>query len=281
MSTEPNEQEQDDQATPLVGVQFQAGGKIYSFSPGEEEDLQPNDFVIVETAWGQQIGQVIYVQQAAVEKQRKDIKPIIRRATGSDLALHQYWQDKAESALEKARELAEQRSLPVKFAAAEYTFDGKRLTIFCESESKEGLMDIQRKLGRSLRTRVELRQVGPRDRAKLLGGYGACGEPRCCVRFLSDFSPVSIRMAKAQGISLTPSEITGMCGRLRCCLVYEHKMYVEASKDLPKRKTQVRTPHGTGKVVDLLPLKGTVIVQIEDRRVELAPEEIQVLPKKS
>ena len=275
------DQELEEELTPVVGVRFQAGGKVYTFTPGECEDLAPGDFVIVDTAWGRQIGQVVFVRQVPADRRRSDLKPILRRATGADLALHHQLKDKARKALEEIRELARERSIPVKFATAEYTLDGKRLTVLYESESKERLQELQRALARRLRVRVELRQIGPRDRAKLLGGYGACGEPRCCSRFLSEFSPVSIRMAKAQGVSLTPSEITGMCGRLRCCLAYEHQMYVEASQNMPKRKARVRTPYGTGKVVGLLPLKGAVVVQIEDRRVEIPVEEVEVLPKGS
>ncbi len=259
-----------------VGVQFQPGGKVYTFSCGDVQDLIPGDVVVTETAWGRQIGRVVYLREA---DSAEGLKPILARATGADLAQHQFWQEKADQVLEKAREMAASQSLPVKFVAAEYTLDGKRLTLVYESESKEGAEQVQKALSRSLRQRIELRQIGPRDHAKLMGGYGACGELRCCSRFLSDFAPVSIRMAKAQSISLTPSEITGMCGRLRCCLRYEYKMYVDESQDLPKRKARVRTPHGIGKVVDLLPLKKAVVVQIEDRRIEVPAEQVEVLPK--
>jgi len=124
---------------------------------------------------------------------------------------------------------------------------------------------------------VDLRRIGPRDQAKLMGGYGACGELRCCSRFLSEFSPVSIKMAKTQGMSLNPSDITGMCGRLRCCLVYEHEQYAEACQMMPRRKKRVRTPYGEGKVVDLLPLKRMVVVQVEDRRLEVPVEEVELI----
>ncbi len=272
--------EQPERPTSLVvGVQFQGGGKVYAFDPGECADLIPGDFVIVNTAWGQQIGRVIYVDEVPTGERRGDMKPILGRATGADLILRQQLEEKAEKALEQARELVTERKLPIKLVTAEYTFDGHRLTILYESESQEGLKVLQQSLGRSLRTRIELRQVGPRDRAKLLGGYGACGEPRCCARFLSEFAPVSIRMGKAQEVSLTPSEITGMCNRLRCCLVYEYDMYAEAVKELPKRKARVRTPHGIGKVVGLLPLKKVVVVQLEDRRIEVSADEIEVLPQ--
>jgi len=265
--------------TLIVGVRFQSGGKVYTFTAGDCGDLTPGDFVIVDTAWGRQIGQVVYLHALSPEEQRPDLKPIISRASGADLALRQQLEEKAKKALEQARELAAKKSIPIKFVTAEYTLDGKRLTILYESEAKKGLQDLQQELGRRLRARVELRQIGPRDRAKLLGGYGACGEPRCCSCFLSEFSPISIRMAKTQGVSLTPSEITGMCGRLRCCLAYEHQMYAEASQSLPKRKANVSTPHGVGRVIDLLPLKGTIIVQIEDRRIEVPADEVKVVPK--
>lgn len=263
----------------VIGVRFQSSGKVYAFDPGDCQNLAPGDYVIVDTAWGRQIGEVAYVQKTPEEERPEGLKAILRRATGADLAIRQQLEKKAQRALSQAREMAAERSLPVKFATAEYTLDGKRLTILYESETKEGMQELQRELARRLRTRVELRQIGARDRAKLLGGYGACGEPRCCSRFLSEFSPVSIRMAKTQSVSLTPSEITGMCGRLRCCLVYEQEMYVACSKGLPKRKSRVQTPYGKGKVVDLLPLRNTVIVQIEDRRLEVAADEVEVLPK--
>ncbi len=270
--------EQEQETVLVVGIRFQRGGKIYAFSASDETDIVAGDFAVVNTAWGRQVGQVVYTREVRADEQRNDLKPILCRATGADLALRQHWEEKAQQALERARDLAKSRSLPVKFAAAEYTHDGKRLTNLYESEAKESLQGIQKSLSRSLRVRVELRQVGPRDRAKLLDGYGTCGEPRCCSRFLSTFTPVSIRMAKAQGVSLTPSEITGMCGRLRCCLTYEYKMYAEASKNLPKRRARVSTPYGTGRVVDLLPLKDVVVVQVQDRRIELSAEDVELLP---
>ncbi|MCS7178247.1 MAG: regulatory iron-sulfur-containing complex subunit RicT [Anaerolineae bacterium] len=266
---------------PIVGVRFQEGGKIYSFLPGSCSDLIPGDFVVVDTAWGRQIGRVVFIQYLPPEQRRDDLKTILRRATGADLALRQQWEEKAREVLQQLRERAFRQSMPVKFATAEYTLDGKRLTILYETEGKVDLEELRQELAANLQTQVEMRQIGPRDRAKLLGGYGACGELRCCSRFLAEFNPVSIRMGKAQGISLTPSDITGMCGRLRCCLAYEYETYQEALQRLPKLKSIVRTPRGVGKVVDLAPLKGTVIVQIEDQRVEVPAGEIEVLPKDS
>lgn len=271
----------DQSEQPVVGVRFQEGGKIYFFLLGSCTDLRPGDFVVVDTAWGRQIGHVAFIRHPPPEKRRDDLKTILRRATGADLALRQQWEEKAREVLLRLRVRALRESLPVKFATADYTLDGKRLTILYETEAGVDLEAIRQELSTELQTQVEMRQIGPRDRAKLLGGYGACGEPRCCSRFLSDFCPVSIRMGKVQGISLTPSDITGICGRLRCCIAYEYETYHEALQGLPKLKSVVRTPRGVGKVVDLAPLKGTVIVQIEDQRVEVPASEVEVLPKES
>jgi cell fate regulator YaaT (PSP1 superfamily) len=180
----------------------------------------------------------------------------------------------------------------VKIVAAEYTFDGARLSILyaTETEEKVDLRHLRNALQRLYpRSKVEMRQIGPRDVAKLLGGMGACGlETRCCSMFLTEFSPISIKMAKEQGISLTPSEITGMCGRLRCCLIYEYEQYVEARKQLPKRGKRVISPRGEGKVLDIYPLKDTVLVELDSGglsefdREELQPwDELEALRRKS
>ena len=261
----------------IASVRFQPTGKLYDFDARTCQDLRPGDFVLVETARGQQLGKVISVRSLGEGK--GDLKPVQRRATGHDLVLRQQWQRKEAEALIAAREAAAQLGLPIKIVVAEYTFDGQRLTLlYVSDEKKLDTGELVQRLQRTLAVRVDLRRIGPRDQAKLMGGYGACGELRCCSRFLSDFSPVSIKMAKMQGISLNPSDITGMCGRLRCCLVYEQEQYKEACQIMPRRKKRVRTPYGEGKVVDLLPLKGTVVVQVEDRRLEVPVEEVELIP---
>ena len=262
----------------IVGVRFHKGGKVYHFDPAGHDDLIIGDFVVVDTARGRQIGEVVYLKDRDDES-GNDLKPILWRATGRDLALRQQWQIKAEEDLEEARRQAAEMGLKIKLVTAEYTLDGKQITLLYVTGTKEDASKLQRRLRRSIRARIDLRQIGPRDHARLLDGYGACGEPRCCSSFLTDFVPISIRMGKAQGVSLTPSEITGMCGRLRCCLSYEHEMYVQASKDMPRRKAYVQTPFGKGKVIDLLPLKDIVVVQVEDRRIEVPMEDIEVVPK--
>lgn len=264
----------------VAGVRFQPTGKIYDFDATDCDDLQPGDFALVETARGRQLGEVVNVRPLREGEDMLALKPVKRRATGRDLAIRQHWQEKEAEALEAARDEAAQLNLPIRIVIAEYTFDGQRLTfLYVSDEKKVDVGGLVHRLQRELDVRADLRRVGPRDQTKLLGGYGACGELRCCSRFLSEFSPVSIRMAKTQGVSLNPSDITGMCGRLRCCLVYEQEQYKEACRMMPKRKKLVRTPHGEGKVIDLLPLKGIVVVQVEDRRLEVPAEDVEVIPR--
>jgi cell fate regulator YaaT (PSP1 superfamily) len=261
----------------VASVRFQPSGKLYDFDAHACRELRPGDFVLVETARGQQLGEVVSVRPIG-SGEGKRLKPVRRRATGRDMALHQQWREREEDALLAAREATAQLNLPMRIAVAEYTFDGQRLTLLYVSDDKKLNLDrLLKQLQKTLDVRVDLRRIGPRDYAKLLAGYGACGEPRCCSRFISEFSPVSIKMAKTQGISLNPSDITGMCGRLRCCIVYEHEQYREASGNMPRRKKRVRTPHGEGKVIDLLPLKGMVVVQVEDRRIEVPAEDVELI----
>jgi hypothetical protein len=178
------------------------------------------------------------------------------------------------------REVNESLGLPIKIVKAEYSFDGTRLTFVYSADSEEEKVDtkdLRQEMSKSFRARIEMKLIGPRDVAKLLGGFGACGEVRCCSRFLTEFSPVSIKMAKEQGISLNPQEITGMCGRLRCCLVYEYEQYVMARKSLPARNKEIGTPHGKGTVVDILPLKEAVLVQVGEQQFEVHRDQIAPL----
>jgi len=261
----------------IACVRFQPRGKLYDFDASACQDLRPGDFVLVETARGQQLGEVVSVRHLC-EGGEEELKPIKQRATGRELALRQRWQAKEVEALSAACGAATRLGLPVKVVLAEYSFDGQRLTLlYVSDEKKLELDEFLQRLQRTLDVHVDLRRIGPRDQAKLMGGYGACGELRCCSRFLPDFSSISIKMAKTQGVSLNPADITGMCGRLRCCLAYEHEQYVEACRMMPRRKKRVRTPHGEGKAVDLLPVKGVVVVQVEDRRIEVPVEEVELL----
>lgn len=265
----------------IVGIRFQRVGKIYHFDASGCRDILVGDFAVVETTRGRQLGEVIQIVENPSPPPEGTWKPIHHKATPRDLVLKQLWQKKELEAMINCRaKLAENKVPGVKIVGAEYTFDGSRLSFLytTEAEGKVDLRRLQNVMQRMYpRTRVEMRQIGPRDVAKLLGGMGACGlENRCCSMFLTEFSPISIKMAKEQGISLTPTEITGMCGRLRCCLIYEYEQYVEARKQIPKRNKRVVTPSGEGKVIDAYPLKGTVIVELDNgTRVEVGHAELQ------
>jgi cell fate regulator YaaT (PSP1 superfamily) len=264
----------------VVAIRFQPLGKLYHFDSAGVKDIRPGDYVLVSTRRGREMGEVVTFVDSA--KRRNKLKPIERRATAQELVLRRMWQRKELEAMIDCRARASDIGLEgVKIAKAEYSYDGSRITFLYnhEGEDKLDLNDLRNAMQRSLKqSRVEFRQIGPRDVAKIIGGMGACGlETRCCSMFLTEFSPISIKMAKAQGISLNPQEITGMCGRLRCCLVYEYEQYVEARKHLPKVKKRVVTPLGVGKVVEVLPLRQSVVVMLveENRRAEFLKHEIE------
>ena len=265
----------------VVAVRFQPLGKLYHFDASSQTDLKAGDFVIVSTARGREMAEVVGFVPDPEPSPEGPWKPIEHRATAQELVIRRFWQQRELEAMVECRARAAELGLEgVKIARAEFSYDGERLTFqfSTEGDEKLDLKELRREMQRIYRRpRVDVRQVGPRDVAKILGGMGACGlEMRCCSRFLSEFSPISIKMAKAQGISLNPQEITGMCGRLRCCLVYEYEQYSEARKHLPKRNKRVITPLGEGKVLDALPLKQAVIVVLDDgRRAEFLKDEIQ------
>ena len=262
----------------VAGIRFQAAGRVYFFDASRLPDLRVGDFALVDTSRGKQLGEVACLRPLSEGEPAKALSPVVRRASGRDLALRQHWQAKEAEALAIARRAADEARLPVRLISAEYSFDGRRLTLLYVTEEKKLRLDpLRKRVEDRLPARVALKRVGSRDHAKLCGGYGACGEMRCCSRFLAEFSPVSIRMAKVQGVSLSPAEITGICGRLRCCLGYEHEAYAEASRSMPRRRKRVRTPAGEGRVIDLLPLKGVVVVQIGDQRVEVPAEDVEPL----
>jgi len=251
----------------IVGVRFSKVGKIYHFDASKLETVRVGDVIVVETSRGWQLGTVAVKLENPVPSPEGSWKQVDRLATPRDLLQRQSWQGKEEDVVLQCRNRARELRLQgIKIISAEYSYDGSRLSIFFSSDSEDKVelrslrSDMQRAFAPS---QVELRQIGPRDVAKFLGGMGACGlECRCCAQFITEFSSISIRMAKEQGISLTPAEITGMCGRLRCCLIYEYDNYVEARKTLPKKNKRVITPDGEGKVVDLQPLREVVVVEL-------------------
>ena len=253
--------------TIVVGVRFSKIGKNYYFNASHLNDIQVNDYIVVETSRGWQLGEVDEILHKIDPSMKQNLKKVDRRATPSDLLKKQELNLKEEEALAKC--LHKQREMNVrglKIVTSEYGFDEKSISILFsspEDEEVKGLDNLQKALRNEFpKMRIDFHKIGPRDVAKFYGGLGACGlETRCCTKFLDDFQSISIKMAKIQDISLTPSDITGMCDRLRCCLNYEFSQYEEILQNLPKRNQRVVTPNGEGKVVDLLPLQERVVVE--------------------
>ena len=248
----------------VIGVQFRPVTKLYHFSPGSYLDLTMDDYVIVETSRGQEVAQVVAPPHAIDENEVVgEMKPVTRRATAWDLVQKDRWERKEQEALAVCREKARAGNLDIKIVRCEYSFDGGRLLVYFSSELRVDFRELVRDLARVFRTRIEMRQIGVRDEAKLLDGVGKCGRQLCCTSWLREFTPVSIRMAKNQQLPLNPDEISGVCGRLLCCLSYENAHYREQNKKMPKLGAEVVTPQGVGRVRHIHPLKETVTVMLQ------------------
>jgi cell fate regulator YaaT (PSP1 superfamily) len=262
----------------VVGIRFKRAGKVYFFDP-MEIDLKVGDYVVVETTRGLEMGQVVISpKQVLASELDEPLKPVIRKAEAEDIEQAQEFEQKEREALTICGELIGKLELPMKLLSAEYNFDGSRLTFFFTAEERVDFRQLVRELTSRLKTRVELRQVGPRDETKLVGGFGRCGRPLCCTSFLSELAPVSIRMAKEQGLPLNPMKISGACGRLLCCLVYENEFYHETKGKLPKEGQRISTSMGEVKVIGVNPLKETVLVELEsEATVELPMSEVSAV----
>jgi cell fate regulator YaaT (PSP1 superfamily) len=269
----------------IVGIRFHGGGKTYHFDASTYPDIQEGDFVIVETSRGQQLGQVVSFLESGKNNKSRNWKPILRGASARDLVVRQIWEQKEQKVIETCREIALDEELEdIKFVSAEYSLEGENLVfLYCfEGEGDPKLDKLVSRLKKKYRnTNLEMRRIGPRDTAKILGGMGACGrEVRCCTEFMTEFTPISIKMAKVQGISLAPSEITGMCGRLRCCLMHENEQYLEAQKNMPKQGKMVTTPRGDGKVIRLNPLSQKISVDLGEAGIQdFNPDEVERVRK--
>ena len=269
---QPEEQEQsapaDEQATEtveVVGVRFKGAGKKYYFDPGKLK-LSRGSYVIVETARGGEYGEVCQENTRVSAKEVvSPLRPVLRAATEQDARHHEENRKKEEDAFRTCQAKIAEHGLDMKLVEAQYTFDNSKLLFYFTSDGRVDFRELVKDLAGQFRTRIELRQIGIRDEAKLLGGLGTCGRPLCCYGFLTDFVQVSIKMAKEQNLSLNSTKISGCCGRLMCCLRYEFETYETEIRLTPSVGTAVETPDGRGDVIANHPLKGTVTVRLSER----------------
>ena len=248
----------------IIGVRFKKPGKIYFFDPGDLK-IEKNDSVIVETTMGEDIGKVVIPdREINEEKITSPLKQVVRVATKEDLDSLEHYKTKEPEALKICREKIKKYKLDMNLIDVEYKFDGSKILFYFTADGRIDFRDLVKDLASVFKTRIELRQIGVRDEVKRIGGNGVCGRELCCCSFLDNFETVSIKMAKEQNIALNPSKISGNCGRLMCCLKYEHEAYSEKLSRLPKVGAIVKTPSGEGSVEGVEILKEIVKVKIKD-----------------
>src|SRR3989442_14128591 len=267
-----------DNTVALVGIRFRAAGRIFYFDP-QGAGYTTGQYVIVETVRGVEAGRVVIASKKLPERELSDpLKPVLRLATEDELRMMLSFKSKEKEALVQCAQHVQQHNLPMKLVEAEYTFDGGRLTFYFTADERVDFRALVRDLAATFRTRIELRQIGARDQARLQGGVGMCGKTLCCSSWITDFGVVSIKMAKEQDLPLNPSKISGVCGRLLCCLSYENDTYAQAKQQMPHIGTTFATSTGTGKVVSInvpkesveVMLESGVIIQVPARQQELS-----------
>ncbi|WPX09273.1 PSP1 domain-containing protein [Anaerocellum danielii] len=260
----------------VVGVRFKKAGKIYWFDPNNI-DLKAGDDVIVETVRGIEMGKVMIEKREVPDEEIvQPLKKVVRKATEEDYKKAQENMEKAARALEICKEKVQKHGLPMKLLHAEYTFDNNKLLFYFTAEGRVDFRELVKDLAAVFRTRIELRQIGVRDDTKFRGGLGPCGREVCCAVHLCEFVPISIKMAKQQGLVLNPAKISGLCGRLMCCLTYEQKFYEEAMLHLPGIGAIVKTADGVGEVVEVNVLKEKIKVRFEDEMQNVELKEYSV-----
>ncbi len=258
----------------IVGIRFRPAGRIYYFDP-QGASYSTGQYVIVETSRGVEAGRVVIASKKLAERELSDpLKPVLRLANEDELRMMLSFKTKEKEALVQCAQQVQQHNLPMKLVETEYTFDGSRLTFYFTAD--ERVDSLVRDLAATFRTRIELRQIGARDQAKLQGGVGMCGKTLCCSSWISDFGVVSIKMAKEQDLPLNPSKISGVCGRLLCCLSYENDNYIQAKQNMPQVGALLDTPGGQGKVVSINVPKESVDVMLESGVIIQVPVNDQV-----
>lgn len=272
----------------VVGVRFKKAGKIYYFDP-DKKWINEGDHVIVETIRGIEYGLVVVGPKMIKEEDViQPLKKVLRIATEEDIKCNQENKEKEKKAFDLCQKKIEEHGLEMKLIDIEYTFDNNKVIFYFTADGRIDFRELVKDLASIFRTRIELRQIGVRDEAKMIGGLGPCGRPMCCSSFLGEFYPVSIKMAKEQKLSLNPSKISGICSRLMCCLNYEHEVYEENLKELPDAgdKVQIKGTNKTGIVIDVNPLFKTVKVNVNKsdgtfESEEMSSSDIQVIEEDS
>lgn len=265
------------ETTEVIGVCFKEGGKTYYFAPNGNV-AKSSDYAIVETSRGVEFGRVCVPNKSVPSKDIiPPLKPVIRIATKEDIAKREEIKKKESEALKICQQKISAHELEMKLIEAEYTFDMSKLTFYFTADGRIDFRELVKDLASAFRTRIELRQIGIRDETKFMGGLGVCGRQFCCSSFLPDFVQVSIKMAKEQNLSLNSTKISGACGRLMCCLRYEHEAYQEEIRLTPPVDSTVQTADGTGTVVEINPIKGTVKVSINDSVKSYHRDDVKVI----
>lgn len=267
----------------IVGVRFKNAGKIYYFDPLDFE-VQKDMDVVVETARGLEYGTIVVGPKEIDEEELvSQLKPIIRLATEEDTNIYNENRQKSKETFELCQQKIKEHNLTMYLIDCEYTFDRNKLIFYFTAEGRIDFRELVKDLAAIFKTRIELRQIGVRDEAKSIGGLGPCGRSLCCSSWLGDFQPVSIKMAKDQSLSLNPTKISGICGRLFCCLKYEHDVYSEAIDSMPVVGSLVKVNDSKGKVIEINPLLEQVRIEFNDKTIKIChKEEVKVLqePKK-
>ena len=256
----------------VVGVRFKKAGKIYYFDPADM-NIQKDTYVVVETARGIEFGEcVIGIKEINENDIVSPLKSVLRIATNEDIEKHFKNKDKEKDAFDICLKKIQEHGLTMKLIDVEYTFDNNKVIFYFTADGRVDFRDLVKDLATIFKTRIELRQIGVRDEAKMLGGLGPCGRPMCCSSFLGDFASVSIKMAKEQNLSLNPTKISGICGRLMCCLNYEQSAYEDIRKRMPKVGSIVKTSEGTGEVFSNNIVKESIKVKLKKGEEEVLEE---------
>jgi cell fate regulator YaaT (PSP1 superfamily) len=255
----------EERMTEVIGVRFKSVGKVYYFDPNGNQ-VAAGDSVIVETARGVECGKVVLANREVEDDSIvSPLKPVIRIATKADLETVEKNKKKEREAFDICLTKIEKHKLDMKLVDVEYTFDNNKILFYFTADGRVDFRELVKDLASVFKTRIELRQIGVRDEAKMLGGLGICGRPFCCASFLGEFQPVSIKMAKEQSLSLSPTKISGTCGRLMCCLKYEQNVYDELLSITPKVGALVKTPEGKGHVIEVNILTGALRISLDDK----------------